>query len=98
MLALTLEQATRFAMVAALVLVALAVVSAWLMKTVTQKVALAVVLGALAVLVWTQRTSLQDCADRVRSDAGASQAGASQLDTTCSFLGRDVTIPTRRDR
>lgn len=93
MFALTLEQATRFAMVAAVVLVALAVASAWLMKTVTQKVALAVVLGALAVLVWTQRTSLQDCAERVRSGAGASQ-----VDTTCSFLGRDVTIPTRRDR
>lgn len=95
MLALTLEQAKTIAVVAAVVLLGLAVVSAWLMKTIAQKAALAIVLGLLAVLVWSQRTALQDCADEVRAEAAS---GISQVDTTCSFFGRDITISTARDR
>jgi hypothetical protein len=93
MLALTLGQAKTIALLAVVALLALAVVSAWAMKQATQKIALAVILGLLALLVWTQRTSLQDCADRVEAQA---RAGAGQVDTTCSFLGRDVTISTNR--
>lgn len=89
-LALTLGQAKTIAVLVLLVLVAGAVASAWLMKTVMQKLAMVVILGLLAVLVWTQRASLQDCADRVRA---AGFAG----DTTCSILGRDVEItPPKR--
>ena len=94
-LALTLGQAKTIAVVAALVLLGLAVVSAWLMRTVAQKAAVAVILGLLAVVVWSQRTALQECADKVRAEASAD---ISQVDTTCSFLGRDVTISTARDR
>ena len=68
-------------------LVALAIASAWLMKSVAQKVAVALVLGLLAVLVWTQRASLDDCANRVKADRAAAPA-----DTTCTFLGQDITI------
>lgn len=95
MLALTLGQAKTIAVVAAIVLLGLAVLSAWVMKTVAQKAALAVILGLLALLVWTQRSSLQECADKVRAEAETDPA---QVDTTCSFLGRDVTISTARDR
>lgn len=95
MLALTLGQAKSIAAVAALVLIGLAVVSAWLMKTLAQKAALAVILGLLAVVVWTQRSSLQECADKVRAEA---ETDSALVDTTCSFLGRDVTISTARDR
>lgn len=95
MLALTLGQAKTIAVVVAVVLLGLAVVSAWLMKTIAQKAALAVILGLLAVLVWSQRAALQECADKVRAEAAAD---LSQVDTTCSFFGRDVTISTVRDR
>lgn len=93
MLALTLGQAKTAAVAVVLVLVVLAVVSAWIMKTVAQKAALAVILGLLALLVWTQRSSLQECADRVRAEA---EISLDQVDTTCTFLGRDVTISTGR--
>lgn len=83
MLALTLGQAKTIAVVVVLVLIAGAVISAWLMKQLIQKLMLIVVLAALAVVVWSQRSSLDDCADRVR-DAGRT--------ATCSFFGRDVTI------
>ena len=95
MLALTLDQARTIAVVAAVVLLGLAVLSAWVMKTVAQKAAFAVILALLAVVVWTQRASLQECADKVRAEA---RTAARQVDTTCSFLGRDVSISTVRDR
>jgi membrane protein implicated in regulation of membrane protease activity len=91
MLALTLEAAKNGAIVAVVVFAALAIASAWLMKTIAQKVALAVVLGLLAILVWTQRASLDDCAKRVRADRAASVTGEGR-DTTCTFLGQDITI------
>lgn len=85
MLALTLEQAKTSAILIAVALLVLAVGAAWLMKTVAQKVALAVILGLLALLVWTQRSSLDECADKVRE-------GGTSGDTTCSFFGRDINI------
>jgi protein-S-isoprenylcysteine O-methyltransferase Ste14 len=93
MLALTLGQAKTIAMLVVIALIGLAVLSAWMMKELMQKVALVVILGLLALLVWTQRASLQDCSDRVKEQA---RAGVGQVDTTCSFLGRDVTISTSR--
>lgn len=93
MLALTLGQAKSIALVVAAVLVGLAVLSAWIMKTIAQKLALVAILLLLALLVWTQRTSLQECADKVRAGAGLTE-----VETTCSFFGRDVPISTARDR
>ncbi len=90
MLALTLGAAKNIAMLVVVVLAVLALGAAWLMKTMAQKAALAVILGLLAVIVWTQRSSLSECADKVR------EAGV-QVDTTCSFLGKDVEISTTRD-
>ena len=89
MLALSLGQAKTIAILIVIVLVALAVGSAWLMKTVAQKAAMAVILVLLALLVWTQRSSLDECADKVRE-------GGVRVDTTCSFFGRDIKISTNR--
>ena len=89
MLALTLGQAKTIAVLIVIVLVALAIGSAWLMKTIAQKAALVAILGLLAVLVWSQRTSLDECADKVRE-------GGVQVDTTCAFFGRDINISTNR--
>ena len=82
-------RSTLFATVVVLVVAALA--WAWLMKTIVQKLVGFVVLALLATLVWFQRDSLQDCADKVRASAGTSG-----VDTTCSFFGRDVPISARR--
>jgi hypothetical protein len=90
MLALTLGQAKTIAVLVVIVLVVLAIASAWLMKEVSQKVALVVILGLLALLVWTQRSSLQECSEKVR--AGGVALNDPAADTTCSFLGRDIQI------
>jgi hypothetical protein len=74
-------------------LVVLAVASAWVMKTAMQKVALVLILGLLAVVVWLLRADLQRCADDVRGEVAAGRRG---VDTTCSFFGADVQIPTAR--
>lgn len=90
MLALTLGQAKTIAVLVVLALVGLAVFSAWVMKEVVQKVTLVVILGLLALLVWTQRSSLQECADKVK--AAGTEINNPDVDTTCSFLGRDIEI------
>jgi hypothetical protein len=41
-------------------------VSFWIMKSIVQKLAVAALLALLAFAVWTQRVSLQDCADKVQ--------------------------------
>ncbi len=89
MLALTLGQAKTIAIVIVIVMIAIAIGSAWLMKTVAQKTAIAVIMALLALLVWSQRASLDECADKVREGGG-------RVDATCSFFGRDITISTNR--
>ena len=91
MLALTLGQAKTFAILVVVGLIVLAVASAWFMKQIGQKIAFAVILVLLAVLVWTQRSSLQECSDKVRAN------DASAADTTCSFFGRDIDVKRNRD-
>jgi hypothetical protein len=91
MFALTLGQAKTFALLAALVLAVGAIGSAWMMKEFAQKAAMFVILGLLAVLVWTQRASLQECADKIKQSAGQN---ITIQDTTCSFFGRDIQIKT----
>jgi hypothetical protein len=95
MFALTLGQAKTIAVLVVIVLIALAIASAWIMKEVAQKVALVVILGLLALLVWTQRASLQECSEKVKA-AGAS-FNDPDVDTTCSFLGRDIQIKRNND-
>jgi protein-S-isoprenylcysteine O-methyltransferase Ste14 len=95
MLALTLGQAKTIAVVVVVGLIVLAVASAWLMKEVMQKVALVVILGLLALLVWTQRASLQECSDKVR--AAGVDVNDPDVDTTCTFFGRDIEIKRTSD-
>lgn len=95
MLALTLGQAKTIAVLVVIVLIGLALASAWLMKEIMQKVALVVILGLLALLVWTQRASLQECSEKVR--AAGVNFNDPDVDTTCSFLGRDVQIKRNSD-
>jgi len=89
MLALTLETAKTIAVVALVVIVGTAVLSAWLMKTIVSKVVMILVMGGLAVAVYSQRTNVQDCADRAKAEAA-------DLDVkdgfSCTFFGTEVDI------
>lgn len=68
--------------------IVLAVVSAIVMKAIVTKLLTIGVLVGLALVVWFQRGSLQDCADRV----GQTLAAGATDSTTCTFFGRDVTV------
>jgi hypothetical protein len=91
-LALTLDNAETIALVAATALTVGAVVSFWVMKSMMQKLAVAALLGLLAYAVWTQRVSLQDCADKVQDNFELAGSDLVVTDTECSFFGVTVTI------
>lgn len=70
------------------------------MKTIVQKLAVAAVLVLLAFAVFTQRTSLQDCADKVKAVYELRDEAVDPnvpLDTECSFFGTTISIPDQRD-
>jgi hypothetical protein len=96
MLALTLDEAKTIAIVAATALAVGAVVSFWVMKSLVQKLAVAALLGILAFAVWTQRVSLQDCADKVQDNFELTDGDVAVTDTECSFFGFTVTISDPR--
>lgn len=97
MLALTLETAKNIAIAVTVIFVVGAVVAAWVMKTILQKLATAFVLALLAFAVYTQRTSLQDCADKVKGNFERVGTEVTVTDTDCSFFGMTVTISDPRD-
>jgi hypothetical protein len=88
MTALTLESAKNIAIAVAVALVALMLVMAVVIKNVTGKLISIVIIGGLAFGVWTQRSSLQSCADKVRQRIAVGDAS----DVTCSFIGSDINI------
>ncbi len=96
MLALTLDDAKTIALVAVTALAVGAVVSFWVMKSLVQKLAVAALLGVFAFAVWTQRVSLQDCADKVQDNFELAGTDVVVTDTECSFFGVTVTISDPR--
>ena len=88
MTALTLESAKNIAIAVAVALVALMLVMAVVIKNVTGKLISVVIIGGLAFGVWTQRSSLQSCADNVRKRVAVGDSS----DVTCSFVGSDINI------
>ncbi len=96
MLAITLETAKNVAVVVAAVFLLGGVLAAWLLRTVLQKVAVAGVLVLLAFAVWSQRTSLQECADKVQENFELDGTTATLIDTDCTFFGATVTISDPR--
>jgi hypothetical protein len=95
-LALNLEDAKNIAIALSAVFVAGSIASAWIMKTIVQKVAVAAVLAVLAFAVWTQRASLQDCADKVKDAYALDGVNPTLVDTDCSFFGTTITITDPR--
>jgi len=95
-LGITLDTATNVAVGVFSVFLIGSLLAAWLMKTIIQKVAVAGVLALLAFGVWSQRTSLQDCADKVQENFELEGTTATFVDTGCSFFGFEVTISDPR--
>lgn len=85
MFAVSLETAKTAAIVIIIAFVVMGILSAWLIKTVVTKLIFIVVLAGLAIGVYSQRASLQDCADRAKSNLGN--------EVTCTFFGTDVKVP-----
>lgn len=96
MLALTLDDAKIIAIVVAALFVVGAVLSFWVMKTIVSKLLVAGLLVLLAFAVWTQRTSLQDCADKVQGNFERVGTEVTVADTDCSFFGATITISDPR--
>lgn len=96
MFAISLDEAKTIAVVAVTALVVGAIVAFWVMKTIMQKVLVAVLLGLLAFAVWSQRTALQDCADKVEASYERVGTDVSLADTECSFFGMSITISDPR--
>jgi uncharacterized membrane protein YfcA len=69
--------------------VVLALLAVWVVKEALKKVLTVVLLLAIALLAWSQRTELTACADNVQETIAAGLVP----DTTCSFFGQDVTVP-----
>jgi len=88
MTALTLETAKNTGIAVAVGLIALMLVMAVVVKNVTVKLISILIVGGFAFGVWTQRSSLQDCADKVR----ARGALGDSTNVSCSFLGSDVKV------
>lgn len=97
-LAIGLDAARNIAIVVVILFVLGAVASAWIMKTIMQKVVAVVVLLLLAFSVYTQRSALQDCADQVKANISRDVIDVELADTQCSFFGTDVNISDPRGR
>ena len=88
MLALDYEVAKKVAIGLVLLLVVLSIVSAIVIKNITVKIVTTLVLVGLSLGVWTQRESLQDCAQNAQTRA---ELGAT-VGLTCTFFNTEVTI------
>lgn len=87
MFAISLETARTVAVILASAFGVLAIGSAVLLKSVAQKLAMLAIFGLLAALVWTQRNSLDTCAELLRSSLTAENSRV-----VCTFFGQEVTL------
>ena len=88
MIALSLETAKTVAIAVAIAFVASAVLSAWLIKNIVAKLIMVVLMAGLALGVWTQRTSLQDCAAKAQAQAEALEVTG----LSCTFFGTEIEV------
>lgn len=88
MIALSLESAKTIAIVVVVVFVVLSVVSALLIKSIVTKLITVLLMAGLALGVWTQRSSLQECSDRAKAQVEAGDVSG----LTCTFFGTDIEV------
>ena len=97
MFGLTLDAAKDIAVAVVIVFLVGSIAAIWIMKSIIQKVATAAVLLLLAFAVYSQRTSLQDCADKVQGNFARDGTSVTVIDTECSFFGTTVTVKDPRN-
>lgn len=85
MTAVSLDTAKNVGIIVIVAFIAIGIISAWMIKTVMTKIIVAVVMAGLAIAVYSQRASLQDCADKAKANLGR--------EVSCTFFGSDVKVP-----
>lgn len=85
MLALDVQAASNLGIVLVVALIVLALVMAAIVKNVTMKLLTLLLMLGLALGVWTQRSELRSCAERIESGGFDG--------TTCTFFGSEIDIP-----
>ena len=91
LLALTTDSVKSAAIVAVLVFVGFAIVSALIVKAIVTKIVSLLVMAALSLGMFSQRSAVDKCADQVKQ--GAFSANGNRK-TECTFLGFKVRVPT----
>jgi hypothetical protein len=87
--ALTVESAKMIAIAVAVGLLLISFLVFKVIKEVTTKAILLLVIGGLILGMWSQRTQLNDCGKKVVENVKLSGPTAQ---TTCSFFGFDATV------
>ncbi len=88
MIAMTVDSAKSIGVAVVVALIAILLAMIMLIKKATGKLIAIVIVGGLAIGVWSQRSSLQDCADNVK----ARGALGATSDVSCKFMGTDVKV------
>lgn len=90
--ALDLTQAKNGSLVAIIVCVAVILLVLKFISSLVVRLVMSVVFAALGVVVYTQRASLVDCAEKITSSVATDVASSADSGVSCTFFGRDVTI------
>lgn len=90
--ALDLNQAKNGSIVAIIVCVAVILLVLKFISSLVVRLVMSVVFAALGVVVYSQRSSLVDCAEKITSSVSEGAAGSADDAVSCTFFGRDVTI------
>ena len=86
--ALDLDQARALGTAAPIGLLVIAAIVVLAVRAVVKKIVLGLLLTAIALAAWTQRTALDDCVERVREAVGSSDTSAE-----CGFFGQQIDVP-----
>ena len=90
MFSLTLDTAKNIGIGAVVLLAILALVTASVIRNVTVKIITIALVVGIGVAIWSQRTSVQNCADRAKARIELGDASG----VVCTFFGRTVNVPT----
>lgn len=90
--ALDLNQAKNGSIVAIIVCVAVILLVLKFISSLIVRLVLSVVFAVLGVVVYSQRASLVDCAEKITSSVSTQNADSAGGTVSCTFFGRDVTI------
>ncbi|HQV57500.1 MAG TPA: hypothetical protein PKV27_05785 [Ilumatobacteraceae bacterium] len=88
MTALTIASAKNLALVIVVGLAVLAVISFWVIKNITTKLVMALILAGLALGVWNQRDELRQCGRNLQEQVKL----GSTSNLACTFFGIEVKL------